>query len=188
MSAQSFHRSWARRTNRVEETVLLVGHRMGGCPAEALMKHLAMAVSDDTILRGVKRMARAKAADVGQRLRVVGVDDWAWKKGQNYGTILVDLERRAVADLLPKRSADQLADWLEQHRGVETITRDRYGLYADGANRGAPQAREIADRFHLLLNLRETVEKELRWLGFPAKGWPFVGRATCCWRCEVGRL
>ena len=73
----------------MDEVVLLVGHRIGGRPAEVLMKHLAMAVSDDTILRGVKRMAQA-AVGVGQRLRVVGVDDWAWKKGQNYGTILVD--------------------------------------------------------------------------------------------------
>jgi hypothetical protein len=92
---------------------------------------------------------------------VVGVDDWAWKKGQTYGTILVDLERRTVADLLPQRSAEQLAEWLKQHPEVEVITRDRFGLYADGARRGAPQARQVADRFHLLLNLREAVEKEL---------------------------
>ena len=96
-----------------------------------------------------------------QRLRVVGVDDWAWKKGQTYGTILVDLERRTVADLLPQRSADQLAEWLKQHPEVKVITRDRFGLYAGGARRGAPQARHVADRFHLLLNLREAVEKEL---------------------------
>jgi len=83
------------------------------------------------------------------RLRVVGVDDWAWKKGQTYGTILVDLERRTVADLLPQRSAEQLAEWLKQHPEVEVITRDRFGLYASGAQRGAPQARQVADRFHL---------------------------------------
>jgi transposase len=84
-----------------------------------------------------------------------------WKKGQSYGTILVDLERRTVADLLPQRSAEQLAEWLKQHPEVEVITRDRFGLYAGGARRGAPQARQVADRFHLLLNLREAVEKEL---------------------------
>ena len=119
-----------------------------------------MAVSDDTILRRVKRRARA-ARHGEQRLRVVGVDDWAWKKGQTYGTILVDLERRTVADLLPQRSAEQLAEWLQQHPEVEVITRDRFGLYAGGGRRGAPQARQVADRIHLLLNLREAVEKEL---------------------------
>jgi len=152
--------AWARRTSRVEEVLLLVGHRTGGRAAEFLLKRLAIAVSDDTILRRVKRRARA-ARHGEQRLRVVGVDDWAWKKGQSYGTILVDLERRTVADLLPQRSAEQLAEWLKQHPEVEVITRDRFGLYAGGARRGAPQARQVADRFHLLLNLREAVEKEL---------------------------
>jgi hypothetical protein len=151
---------WARRTSRVEEVLLLVGHRTGGRAAEFLLKRLAMAVSDDTILRRIKGGAR-EARHGEQRLRVVGVDDWAWKKGQTYGTVLVDLERRTVADLLPQRSADQLAEWLKQHPEVEFITRDRFGLYAGGARRGEPQARQVADRFHLLLNLREAVEKEL---------------------------
>jgi transposase len=151
---------WARRTSRVEEVLLLVGHRTGGRAAEFLMKRMAMSVSDDTILRRIKRAARA-AMHGEQRLRVVDVDDWAWKKGQTYGTILVDLERRTVADLLPQRSAEQLAEWLKQHPEAEVITRDRFGLYAVGARRGAPQARQVADRFHLLLNLREAVEKEL---------------------------
>jgi transposase len=106
---------WARRTSRVEEVLLLVGHRTGGRAAEFLLKRLAIAVSDDTILRRVKREARG-ARHGKQCLRVVGVDDWAWKKGQTYGTILVDLERRTVADLLPQRSADQLAEWLKHIR------------------------------------------------------------------------
>jgi len=151
---------WVRRTGRVEEVMLLVGHRTGGRAGEYLLKRLAMAVSDDTILRRIKRRARV-AIHREQPLRVVGVDDWAWKKGQTYGTILVDLERRTVADLLPQRSAEHLSEWLKQHPEVEVITRDRFGLYAGGARRGAPQARQVADRFHLLLNLREAVEKEL---------------------------
>ena len=106
----------------MEEILLLVGHRSGGRAAEFLLKRLAMSVSDDTILRRIKRVARA-ARHGEQRLRVVGVDDWAWKKGQTYGTILVDLERRTVADLLPHRSAEQLAEWLKQHPEVEVITR-----------------------------------------------------------------
>jgi transposase len=117
-----------------------------------------MPVSDDTILRAVKRVNLDPDA---VPLRVIGVDDWAWRKGQTYGTILVDLERRRVVDLLPIRSAESLAEWLAQHPEIELISRDRHGLYADGALRGAPQARQVADRFHLALNLSEAVEKEL---------------------------
>jgi transposase len=149
---------WARRTNRLQEVVCLIGHGMGGRPGERLLSRLGMAVSDNTILRAVKRVD----VDTGAfPLRVVGVDDWAWKKGQTYGTILVDLERRGVVDLLPKRSAESLAAWLAQHPEIEFISRDRQGLYADGARSGAPQAQQIADRFHLALNLSTAVEQEL---------------------------
>jgi transposase len=95
-----------------------------------------------------------------KKLRAVGIDDWAWKKGQHYGTILVDLERRTVADLLPERSARQVEHWFKQHPSVEIVSRDRFGLYAQAA-RGAPQAQQVADRFHLLVNLQEAVEHEL---------------------------
>jgi len=146
-----------QRTERLESIVQLVGHSMGGLPAERLMKRLGMAVSDDTILRRLKSTTRVPSKE----LRAVGIDDWAWKKGQNYGTILVDLESRTVADLLPERSAKQVEDWLKQHSQVEIVSRDRFGLYAQAAQQGAPQARQVADRFHLLLNLGEAVEHEL---------------------------
>ncbi len=149
---------WAQRTNRLHDVVRLIGHGMGGRPGERLLSRLGMAVSDDTILRAVKRV------DVdtgGVSLRVVGVDDWAWKRGQTYGTILEDLERSGVVDLLPERSAESLAAWLAQHPEIEFISRDRQGLYADGARSGAPQAQQIADRFHLALNLSTAVEREL---------------------------
>jgi transposase len=151
-------RPWAQRTNRLHDVERLIGHGMGGRPGERLLARLGMAVSDDTILRAVKRV------DVhtgGVSLRVVGVDDWAWKKGQTYGTILVDLERSGVVDLLPERSAESFAAWLAQHPEIEFISRDRQGLYADGARSGAPQAQQIADRFHLALNLSTAVEQEL---------------------------
>jgi transposase len=86
----------------------------------------------------------------------VGIDDWSWLKGRRYGTVVVDLERRVVVDVLPERSADATADWLSRHPEVEVVSRDRCGLYAQGAARGAPQARQVADRFHLMDNLRLT--------------------------------
>ena len=122
------------------------------------MSRLGMPVSDDTILRAVK-LINLNTGVVP--LRVIGVDDWAWKKGQTYGTILVDLERGKVVDLLPERSADSLATWLARFPEIELISRDRHGLYADGARSGAPQAQQVADRFHLALNLTGAVEQEL---------------------------
>jgi transposase len=94
-------------------------------------------------------------------IRVLGVDDWAWSKGQSFGTILVDLERGQVVDLLPTRSSQSLSEWLGRHPEVEVVSRDRQGVYADGTRCGAPEATQIADRFHLTFNLRQAVEREL---------------------------
>ncbi len=123
------------------------------------MRRLGMPVSDTTILRSLKEHARARS-DNGA-VHVAGIDDWAWRKGANYGTIIVDLERRQVVDLLADRSAATTASWFKDHSEVEVVSRDRAGLYAEAARQGAPQARQVADRFHLLQNFRETVERQL---------------------------
>jgi hypothetical protein len=93
-----------------------------------------------------------------------------------YGTMIVDLERRRVVDLLPDRSAASTAKWIEGHPEVEIISRDRAGLYAEGARAGAPQARQVADRFHLLQNFREAVERQLGQFGAPIREVP-IGEA-----------
>lgn len=146
---------FARRTNRLTKALCALGQALGGEAGARYAAQLAIPTSPDTLLRLV---CNADIRVSTTPTTVLGVDDWAWKKGRTYGTILVDLEQHLVVDLLPERSADSLAAWLEKHPGVKIISRDRAGVYAEGARRGAPDAKQIADRFHLLKNLREALE------------------------------
>ncbi|BAR47374.1 transposase and inactivated derivatives (plasmid) [Methylobacterium aquaticum] len=116
-----------------------------------------MPASRATVLRLVTRMPMP---DTPAPIRV-GIDDWAIRKGSRYGTIVVDLDRHRVIDLLPDRTAPTVAGWLERHSGVELVGRDRSTEYARGASLGTPQAQPVADRWHLLTNMRQAVE---RWL------------------------
>jgi transposase len=148
---------YARRTFRLAAALTAVAHALGGKAGARLTDHLGMKASRDTLLRRLQETP----PDPIVTPRVLGVDDWAQRKGQVYGTILVDLERRCVIDLLPDRRAETLAQWLKEHPGVEIIARDRGGAYAEGAKEGAPEAVQVADRFHLLQNLAAALEGTL---------------------------
>ncbi len=87
--------------------------------------------------------------------RVIGVDDWAWRKGSHYGTIIIDLEKHKPIDLLPGRSAENLTKWLKARPSIEIVSRDRARVYIDRINLGAPNVIQVADRWHLLRNLRD---------------------------------
>jgi len=152
-----FAAPWARSTDRLRRTQADIGSSLGGEAGSRLAARLAMATSPDTLLRRVKQLESEPAAPP----RVVGIDDWAWRKGQRYGTIVVDLERGDVIDLLPDRDAETVAAWLKAHPGVEVVSRDRSATYARAATEGASQAEQVADRWHLLKNLREAVERVL---------------------------
>lgn len=114
---------------------------LGGAAGSRLVEQLGFLASDSTLLRQLRRRA---VADSARAPRVVGIDDWAWRKGHRYGTILCDLERGNVIDLLPERSAESTEQWLRAHPGAEIISRDRASLYAEAATKAAPQAVQVA--------------------------------------------
>lgn len=148
---------FARRTNRAAQIARLLAYSAGGRPSERIMRRLGMPVSNDTILRVLKRGAEAPTSPP----RVVGIDDWSWRKNSRYGTILVDLERRSVVDILEDRSVESSAGWLRRTPSVEVVSRDRCGLFAQAVREGAPQAVQTADRFHLVQNLRLAIEEQM---------------------------
>jgi transposase len=131
---------------------------VGGEAGARLSERLDMATSPATLIR----MMRHAAPPVHPTPRVLGVDDWTKRKGANYGTILVDFETHRVVDLLPDRDAATFQAWLEARPGVEIISRDRGEPYATGGKAGAPNALHIADRWHLIHNWAEVVERVMR--------------------------
>jgi transposase len=144
---------WARRTVRLMQQQQHLGLALGGNPSARLSAELDCGASRNTFLRLVRRLPLPEP----EAPEVVGIDDWAWKKGQRYGTIVIDLERHCPIALLEDRDAETLAAWLRQYPTIRIVARDRAGVYAEAATKGAPQATQVADRFHLLRNLADAL-------------------------------
>ena len=145
---------YARSTPRRIACQTSIGLALGGEAGTRLSRDVSLCTSPATLLRRIRRMPEP----TGAKPRVVGVDDWALRKGTRYGTLLVDQETRRPLELLPERTSELLIAWLKQQPQIEVITRDRSTEFARAATEGAPQAVQVADRFHLLANLRDALQ------------------------------
>ena len=154
---QTLTQPYARSTRSHFTTLQTLGLALSGNGGARIAAQLSMPTSASTMLRRV----HAANEPPSRNVRVLGVDDWALRKGQRYGTVLCDLERGCPIDLLADRSAETLAAWLRRHPEIEIVSRDRGGIYAEGAAMGAPQAQQVADRFHLLQNVTNVLRRVL---------------------------
>jgi hypothetical protein len=142
-------------TTRLLALVQVLGLVAGGQQGTRLAERSGIATTPSTLLRQLMQLR----APTTKAVRVLGVDDWSWKKGRRFGTILVDVERHKIIDLLPDRERATFARWLRDHPTVDLISRDRETDYAAAAREAAPQAKQIADRFHLVRNLADVLEQ-----------------------------
>jgi transposase len=138
---------YARRTNRLTEVLERLALALGGEPGSRLTAVLGMSCSPDTLPRLLRRLPD----DPVEPPRVVSLDDWAWRRGHRYGTLICDLERHRRLDVLPDREATSVAAWLKRYPSIEIISRDRSDTYATAARLGAPQAIQVTDKWHLLV-------------------------------------
>lgn len=149
--------SYGRKTVRLQELFGILAFVLGGEAGSKTAREIGLQISGDTLLRRIRRTPIPNPESV----KVLGVDDFSFWRGMRFGTILVDLEKRKPIDLLPDRESETLALWLKQHPEIEIISRDRGSNYIEGSNTGAPQAKQVADRWHLLKNATEVFEKTI---------------------------
>ncbi len=144
----------SRLTKRLRTAVQEIGFATCGKGGEHLSDKLGIPISDVSVLWSLFLLP---LPEIGQ-VRVVGVDDWSWRRGKRFGSILVNLETHKIVDLLSDREAESVRQWLAAHPQVDVMSRDRGKTYIDGATCGAPQATQVADRWHILSNLGDAVE------------------------------
>jgi hypothetical protein len=150
--------SYARMTDRLINVLQSLGVTTNGADAARIASSLGIPTTAKTIIRRVLQLPLPNEGEVGK----VGIDEWAWKKGHRYGTILVDLEKRRIMQLLAERSVETSKAWLRNHPEIDLVSRDRGKIFREAATEGAPQAKQVVDRFHLQKNFAEALEKFFR--------------------------
>lgn len=145
---------YARRTERANNVLSNIAIEMTSCAGHKLSESLNMKVSRSTLTRLAHKQTPPKA----KVLKVVGIDDWAFRKGVNYGTIIVDMETSTPIELLPTRDSADLKEWLKGYPHIEIITRDRASSYSSAIDEVCPHAIQVADRFHLFMNLSDALD------------------------------
>lgn len=147
----------AQRSTRLQEALCQLGLRVGGQAGADVGSELGMSGSRDTILRLVRRSQQQATSEP----RIIGLDDWAYKRRLRYGTLICDLERSQPIDLLPDRSVETVSAWLKKHPSIDIVSRDGSSEYASAIRKGAPQARQVSDRWHVVKNLVDCVSVQL---------------------------
>ncbi len=144
---------WAQMTTRLGQAIQALGLATCGRLGARLASHLGIATSWMTIVRRVMALPTQPVEHVS----CLGIDDFSFLRGRTFGTVLVDLDTHRVIDLLPDRETETATLWMQSHREITHVSRDRGSEYASAASRGAPQAVQVADRFHVAKNLSEAV-------------------------------
>ena len=158
---------WARVSNRLLEELKAIGLAASAEVSERLAPRLGMKVKAPTLLRYLRTIPDAPKTEVTR----LGIDDFALRRADSYGTILVNLETRRPLDLLPDRTAEAVKPWLASHPDIQLVSRDRASAFADAASQVLPHATQVADRYHLVQNLREHLQ---RFLDHKRSSLPFV--------------
>lgn len=148
---------YKRTSDRLREKLLKIVLLTGGNAGEKLCKTLNISVSSSTLIRLIHKQELKEPVSS----EALGIDDWAFKKVINYGTAIVDLKQRRIIDLLPDREASTVENWLKSRPHVKIVTRDRFARYAKGVTNGLPKTTQVADRWHLLKNMGDALQKML---------------------------
>jgi transposase len=150
-------RPHAQRTKPLQEALCQLGLRVGGQAGADAGSDLGISGSRDTILRPVRQSEQPARPEP----HIIGLDDWAWKRRLRYGTLICDLELGLPIDLLADRSVETVSAWLKKHPSIDIVSRDGSSEYASAIKRGAPHARQVSDRWHVVKNLAECVSIQL---------------------------